>query len=246
MDLKNQVAIVTGAGQGMGRGIAEKLSQYGAALVVSGRTESKVLETARIIEAGGGNALAVKADISIIGDIKRMFKICREHFGAPDIFVANAGMSYSSDLIETTEEEYYKVYETNAKGTFFCLKEAGLYLKDGGRIVLISSSTTKYPKKGMSLYSSTKAAINMMAEIAAQEFADRGITVNVVLPGLTKTTHMEEDPLPEDFMHNIINSTPFKRLGCTEDIAEVVAFLCSKSSKWINGKQVIADGGCLC
>ena len=246
MDLQNQVAIVTGAGQGMGRGIAEKLAQYGAAVVVSGRTESKVRDTARIIEERGGKALAVAADISIVSDIVKMFDACEKSFGAPDILVANAGLSYTSKLLETTEEEYYKVYDINAKGTFFCLKEAGLRLKDGGRIVLISSSTTNSPKKGMCLYSSTKAAICMMAEVAAQELADRGITVNSVLPGLTVTPAMEEGALPEEFKQMVADNTPFGRLGTTEDVAEVVAFLCSRESKWINGRHITADGGCLC
>ena len=190
--------------------------------------------------------MAVKADISIVGDIKRMFEACLESFGPPDILVANAGLSYISPLLETTEEEYYKVYDTNAKGTFFCLKEAGLHLKDGGRIVIISSSTTKYPKKGMCLYSSTKAAVNMMTEIAAQELADRRITVNAVLPGLTVTPAVEESPIPNEFKRMIADSTPFKRLGTTEDIAEVVAFLCSRESQWVNGKHITADGGCIC
>jgi len=246
MDLRNQIAIITGAGQGMGRGIAEKLSQYGAAVLVSGRTRSKVDETARIIKERGGKALAVAADISIVSDIRKMFDACEKSFGAPDILVANAGLSYSSKLLETTEEEYYRVYDINAKGTFFCLKEAGLRLKDGGRIVLISSSTTNSPKKGMSLYSSTKAAINMMAEVAAQELADRGITVNSVLPGLTVTPAMEEGALPEEFKQMVADNTPFGRLGTTEDVAEAVAFLCSRESKWINGRHITADGGCLC
>jgi len=245
MDLRNQTAIVTGAGQGMGRGIAEKLSQYGAAVVVSGRTESKVLETAQIIKSRGGKALALKADISIISDIRMMFDACEERFGAPDIFVANAGLSFSSNLLETTEEEFYKVYDINAKGTYFCLQEAGLRVKDGGRIVLISSSTTKYPKKGMSLYSSTKAAISMMAAIAAQELADRKITVNAVLPGLTETPFMKTG-LPDEFKRMVADNTPSKRLGNTEDVAEAVAFLCSKESHWVNGQQILADGGCLC
>ena len=246
MDLQEQVAIVTGAGQGMGRGIAEKLSEYGAAVVVSGRTKSKVQETAKIIESRGGKALAVKADISALDDIRKMFDLCIERFGVPDILVANAGVSYISGFLETSEEEYYKVYDTNAKGTFFCLKEAGLRLKEGGRIVVISSSTTKYPKQGMALYSSTKAAIKMMAEIAAQEFAFRGITVNSVLPGLTVTPAVEAGDLPEEFKRMVAESTPFKRLGTVEDIAEVVAFLCTKNSRWVNGKHVIADGGSVC
>jgi len=245
MDLHNRVAIVTGAGQGMGRGIAAKLAEYGASVVISGRTESKLLEAAREIEAGGGVALAVKADVSIVSDIKNLFEECRKYFGPPDIMVANAGLSYSSSLSETTEEEYYKVFDINAKGTFFCLKEAGLRLKDGGSVVVISSSTVIHPKNGMSLYSSSKAAVNMMTMVAAQELSARGITVNTVSPGLTITPAMEAGDLPNEFKQAIIENTPFNRLGTVEDIAEIVAFLCSKNAKWINGRNIVADGGCL-
>ena len=245
MDLRNQIAIVTGAGQGMGRGIAEKLAEYGASVVASDKLEDKAALTAEIIESRGGRAHAARADISVVADIQMLFEVCRNCFGAPDIMVANAGLSYLSPLLETTEEEYYKVFDINAKGTFFCLKEAGLQLNDGGRIVAISSSTTKYPKKGMGLYSATKAAIKMMTEIAAQELADRKITVNSVLPGLTITPSMEGG-LPEEFKNYVIENTALKRLGNVEDIAEVVAFLCSKEGQWINGQNILADGGCLC
>lgn len=250
MDLQNQIAIVTGAGQGMGRGIAEKLASCGATVVAASRTESKAAETVRIIEAAGGKALVVKADISIVDDIKSMFDICEEKLGTPDILIANAGDSYFSSFLETTEDEYYKIFDVNAKGTYFCLQQAGLRLNDGGRIVTISSSTTKYPKKGMSLYSSTKAAISMMTEIAAQEFADRRISVNSVLPGLTLTVTVQNDIeagiLPDAFTQMVIDNTPSKRLGTAEDIAGIVAFLCTKEAQWINGKLIITDGGCLC
>ncbi|MCL1896582.1 MAG: glucose 1-dehydrogenase [Clostridiales bacterium] len=245
MGLEGRVAIVTGAGQGMGRGIAVKLAGQGAAVVAGDINEEGARETARIIESGGGRALAVRSDISRIDDIKLLFEECKGRFGAPDIFVANAGLSYSSPIVETDEDEYYKVYDINAKGTFFCLKEAGLQLNDGGRVVAISSSTTKHPKEGMALYTSTKAAIKLMVEVAAQEFAGRGITVNSVMPGLTETPSMMAG-LPDEFRQMVAGSTPFKRLGRPEDIAEVVAFLCSSGAGWVNGQHILVDGGCLC
>jgi len=250
MDLQNLIAIVTGAGQGIGRGIAEKLASCGAAVVAANRTESKAEDTAQIIRARGGKALAVRADISINDDIVRMFDFCEENFGAPDILIANAGIAYHSAITETTEEEFFSIYNVNAKGTFFCLKEAGLRLKDGGRIVTISSSTATFSRKGMSLYSSTKAAICKMTEIAAQEFADRRINVNCVLPGITKTPAIEKDFVAGDISGNhlqmVIDNTPFKRLGTTEDIAEIVAFLCGNEAVWVNGKQIVVDGGAGC
>ncbi|MBP2654747.1 MAG: short-chain dehydrogenase/reductase [Firmicutes bacterium] len=242
MDLKGQVAIVTGAGQGMGRGIAEKLSLDGAKVLVVDKNEEGACETAQMLIAAGGEAAAIKADISIVSDIKMIFEKCREYFGRTDILVANASLSYASPLLETSEEEYYKVFDINAKGTLFCLREAGWHLNDGGRIVVISSSTTRYPNKGMILYSATKAAQKLMVEVAALELAERGITVNSVMPGVTETPAMLEG-LPLEFQQQIIQKSPFKRLGKPQDIAEVVAFLCSKNSQWISGQHILANGG---
>lgn len=243
MKLKDQIAIVTGAGQGMGRGIAEKLAQDGAVVVVAGRTEEKLLETVGIIESIGGSAFAVKADIRNIDDIKLIFDKCKEHFGVPDIFVANAGVASVNPLMQITEEEYYRVYDTNAKGTLFCLKEAGLNLNDGGRIVVVSSSSAKYPAENMSVYVSTKAAQNLMVQIAAQEFAPKKIRVNSVMPGVTETPEMKAT-LSTEFLQFIVDNTPLKRLGIPQDIAGVVAFLCSEYSGWITGQNIIVNGGC--
>ncbi|HML37632.1 MAG TPA: glucose 1-dehydrogenase [Bacillota bacterium] len=244
MNLKDQIAIVTGAGQGMGRGIAEKLSQDGAQVVVAGRSEKGVEETVHILEASGGRAVAVKADVSNISDIKRIFEKCKQTFGSPDIFVANASINRLIPLLEITEEDYHEIYDINAKGTLFCLKEAGLQLNDGGRIVVVSSSTTVYPKEEHIIYSSTKAAMQMMVADAALELAKRGITVNSVLPGVTETPKMMEG-LPVEFQKMIIEQSPFKRLGTPQDIAEVVAFLCSKNSQWISGQNILVNGGCV-
>lgn len=244
MNLKDQIAIVTGAGQGMGRSIAEKLSQEGALVVVSGRSEKGVQETLKILESNGAKAVGITADVSRISDIKRMFEECKRTFGAPDILVANASMNRLIPLLEVTEEDYYQIYDINAKGTLFCLKEAALQLNDGGRIVVVSSSTTVYPKEAHIIYSSTKAAMQMMVVDAALELARRGITVNSVLPGVTETPNMNAG-LPTEFRQMIIDQSPFKRLGKPEDIAEVVAFLSSKNSQWISGQNILVNGGCV-
>jgi 3-oxoacyl-[acyl-carrier protein] reductase len=242
MELKGQTAIVTGAGQGMGRGIAEKLSMDGAMVVVSDKNETGARETANLITAGGGEALAVFADIADTGTIEKMFVKCIERFGRPDILVANAGLSYMSPLLSTSEEEYYRVFDINAKGTLFCLKAAGTHLADNGRIVVISSSTTRYPNKGMILYTATKAAQKAMVEVAALELAERGITVNSVMPGLTETPNVLAG-LPQEFRKQIMDKSPFGRLGKPEDIAEVVAFLCSRNSRWVTGQHILVNGG---
>lgn len=244
MDLKDQIAIVTGAGMGMGRAIAEKLALCGAAVVVTDKELAGAVETAQIIEKSGAAAIAVKADVTCVEDIKHMFDICEQRFGKADILIANAGVSRPCPLLEVTEEFYQSVYDINAKGTLFSLKEAGLRLNDGGRIVVISSCSARIPEKGMAVYSSSKAAAQMMVEVAAQEFACRDITVNSVLPGLTGTPTMLRFASQEHIQHAIDN-TPLGRLGTPQDIAEVAVFLASKNAGWITGQHILASGGCI-
>ena len=242
MDLTNQVAMITGAGLGMGRAIAEKLAACGAAVLVSDKNEAGAAETAERINRAGGRAVAVKADVTVVTDIVNMFDVCEAQLGKADILVANAGVSFKCPIIEVTEEFYQTVYDINAKGTLFSLKEAGLRLNDGGRIVVISSCSARFPEMGMAAYSSSKAATQLMVEVAALEFAPRKITVNSIQPGLTGTeTMLKYAPAP--FVQSCAERTPLGRLGMPEDIAEVAAFLCSKESQWISGQHILASGG---
>ena len=243
MNLSGKIAIVTGAGQGMGRGIAEKLAKEGASVFVTGRTFSKVEETAELINRQGFKAVPGQADISNLDDIKRMFDECEKQLGQADILIANAGIAPQIPIKDVTPEIFEQAFNTNARGTLFCLKEAGARLKDEGSIVCVSSSSVSYPVPGMCVYSSSKAAINLMAEVAAQEFSERKIQVNVVQPGLTITPAFE-GTLPEVFMNAMIEKTAMKRLGMPEDIAGAVALLCSDDARWINGQSILVNGGC--
>ncbi len=242
IDLTNQVAIVTGAGLGMGRAIAEKLAACGAAVLVSDKNETGARETAELIRAKGGKAESVKADVSVVADIVNLFDVCEARLGKADILVANAGVSMKCPITEITEEFYQSVYDINAKGTLFSLKEGGLRLTDGGRIVVISSCSARFPEAGMAAYSSSKAAVQLMVEVAALEFAPRGITVNSIQPGLTGTPTMLKYA-PEAHVQKAIDNTPLGRLGMPEDIAEIAAFLCSKESQWVSGQHILASGG---
>ena len=244
MQLNDQVAIVTGAGQGMGRGIAEKLARCGAAVAVADKEEQNARETVRAIEQAGGRAVAVTSDVGNTDDIGRMFDVCQAELGTPDILVANAGISRPCPITQVPEEFFRSIYEVNTKGTLFCLKEAGLRLKDGGRIVVISSCSARYPEMGMAVYGSSKAAVQLMVEVAALEFAPRGITVNSIQPGLTATPTMLRFA-SQEHIQKAIDSTPLGRLGAPEDIAEVAAFLCSRESQWITGQHILANGGCM-
>lgn len=243
MSLKGKVAIVTGAGQGMGRGIAAKLAADGASVYVTGRSAGPVEETVRMLKEKGFVAAGAVADVSKVEDIKSMFDGCEKEFGKVDILVANAGVAPIVPIANVTEEIFENTYNVNAKGTLFCLKEAGARMNDGGHIVVISSSSVHSPVQGMIVYSSSKAAIQLMVEVAAREFAIRNITVNTVMPGLTVTPKMCET-MPVEFQQMMIENTVAKRLGTPEDIAEVVAFYCSDESHWVTGQHILAVGSC--
>ena len=167
MDLNHQIAIVTGAGLGMGRAIAVKLAACGAAVLVTDKDEVGAAETTRIITEAGGKAEYARADVTVVADIVNMFDVCEARLSKADILVANAGVSFKCPITEVTEEFYHAVYDINAKGTLFSLKEAGLRLNDGGRIVVISSCSARFPEMGMAAYSSSKAATQLMVEVAA-------------------------------------------------------------------------------
>ena len=242
MNLNHQIAIVTGAGLGMGRAIAVKLASCGAAVLVTDKDEAGAAETTRIITEAGGKAEFARADVTVVADIVNMFDVCEARLGKADILVANAGVSFKCPITEVTEEFYHTVYDINAKGTLFSLKEAGLRLNDGGRIVVISSCSARFPELGMAAYSSSKAATQLMVEVAALEFAPRKITVNSIQPGLTGTdTMLKYAPAP--FVQSCAERTPLGRLGMPEDIAEIAAFLCSKESQWVSGQHILASGG---
>lgn len=240
MKLKGKIAIVTGAAQGMGRGIAIKLAEEGASVFVTSMEAPD--ETVEYIVSNGGIAKGGIADISKLEDIPRMFDECESVFGKADIFVANAGIAPLVPIAQVTPEMFDRAFYTNTRGTLFCLKEAGARLKDGGHVVVISSSSVAQPVPGMCVYSSSKAAIELMSKVAAQEFAPRKINVNVVEPGLT-VTPASSGALPEPFINMMIEKTAMKRLANPEDIARVVAFYASDEASWITGQVVLADGG---
>ncbi len=240
--LQGKVAIVTGPSQGIGRAIAEQLGKEGASVLIDYRQNQQEAEqVVKVIEQQGGKAQAVQADISHVPDIVRLFETCLSTFGRPNILVANAGIVTLGPLTEISEEEFDRVFSLNAKGTLFSLREAAKHLQDGGRVVLTSSSTTFFPTSGAYIYAGSKATIKMYTEIAAQDLGGRGITVNSVVPGVIETSLATR--LPQEFKDSVTQSSPFKRLGQPQDIADVVAFLVSDEARWVTGQEILVNGG---
>jgi 3-oxoacyl-[acyl-carrier protein] reductase len=239
--LKGKVAIVTGASDGIGRAIAERLAQDGATVVVNyGKSADKAKQVVAGIEAKGGKAVAIQADMSKVGDAGRLVKDTVKTFGRLDILVNNAGMFMFKPLADTTEDEFDRMFALNTKGPYFALKEAAQVIQEGGRIVNISTDGTHIGFAGATAYLGSKGALEQFTKGLAHELAPKGITVNTVSPGYTITAMMPADPA---FRQMGEQASPLKRLGVPKDIADVVAFVVSEEARWLTGQNIHAGGG---
>ncbi|MGH7254627.1 MAG: SDR family NAD(P)-dependent oxidoreductase, partial [Nitrospirales bacterium] len=185
--LTEKIAIVTGASSGIGRAIAERLAQNGATVVVNyGKSADKAKQVVAGIEAKGGKAVAIQADMSKIADVRRLVRETVQRFGRLDILVNNAGMVIFKPLAETTEQEFDQIVALNAKGPYFAMQEAAKVIENGGRIVNISTDGTHLGFAGVTAYLGTKAALEQFTKGLAHELAPKGVTVNTVSPGFTE------------------------------------------------------------
>jgi 3-oxoacyl-[acyl-carrier protein] reductase len=239
--LTDKVAIVTGASKGIGRAIAERLARDGATVVVNySRSAESARQVVTEIEAKGGKAVAVHADMSRIGDVRRLVNETVKRFGRLDILVNNAGMAMFKTLAETTEEEFDRMFALNTKGPYFALQETAKVISEGGRIVNISTDGTHIGLAGVTAYLGSKGALEQFTKGLAHELAGKRVTVNTVSPGYTETDMMPADPA---FRQLGAQASPLKRLGTSEDIADVVAFVVSDEARWLTGQNIHAGGG---
>ena len=239
--LTEKVAIVTGSSDGIGRAIAERLAQDGATIVVNyGKSADKAKQVVVGIEEKGGKAVAIQADMSKIADVRRLVRETVQRFGRLDILVNNAGMFMYKPLVETTEEEFDRMFALNTKGPYFALQEAAKIIQEGGRIVNISTDGTHIGFAGATAYLGSKGALEQFTKGLAHELAPKGITVNTVSPGYTATAMLPADPT---FRQIGEQASPLKRLGIPKDIADVVAFVVSEEARWLTGQNIHAGGG---
>lgn len=238
-----RAAIVTGGSRGIGAAIARRLAQDGIAVAVnyaSGRTAAEAVVAD--IEATGGRAIAVQADLADPTTPVRLFDAAERAFGGVDILVNNAAVMELGPLAEMTDDAFARQMSVNVESVFRSLREAARRLRDGGRIVSFSSSVVGLYQPGYSVYAATKAAVEAMTHILAKEIGSRGITVNAVAPGPVET-RLFLDGKSEQQVRTIAAMNPFGRLGRPDDIAGVVAFLAGRDSGWINGQIIRANGG---
>jgi 3-oxoacyl-[acyl-carrier protein] reductase len=242
-DLEGKVAIVTGASRGIGRAVATRLAKDGFAVVVNYAGNRAEAEAAvGEIEKGGGRAVAVQADVSDAAAVTRLFDEAEKAFGGVDVLVNAAGVMRTVPIAETDDATYDRTFSVNTKGTFNTLRQAARRLRDGGRVVNFSTSVLGLALPGYGAYVASKAAVEALTRVFANELRGRGVAVNAVAPGPTATALFLEGK-PQEVIDRMAKMPPLERLGQPEDTAALVAFLAGPDGGWVNGQTVRVNGG---
>jgi len=236
-------ALVTGASRGIGSAIAERLAQDGFSVVVNySGSEGEASALAKKINANGGRAITVQADVSKPADVARLFYAAEKEFGGVDVLVNNAGIMPLAKIADAEDAIFDRIVAVNLKGTFNGLREAAKRLRDGGCIINFSTSVVGMKLETYGIYAATKSAVETLTAILAKELRGKSITVNAIAPGPTATDlflHGKSQELIDRFA----KMNPLERLGTPQDIAAVVAFLAGPDGSWINGQVLRANGG---
>jgi NAD(P)-dependent dehydrogenase (short-subunit alcohol dehydrogenase family) len=248
MRLKDKVAIITGAGKGMGRDASALFASEGAKIVAFDLDKSAAQETAKIVEAAGGQAIAIPGDVSKEADVKRAIQAGVEAFGKLDVLYSNAGVLWKDrdkSVIDTTEENWDIVQAINLKGPFFLTKHGIPELKKagGGSIILIGSISGLVGfELAQDSYTCAKASMIALGKSLAVQFGPDNIRCNIIHPGIVDTP-MQEDYIDDESKKSIGDSLPLRRIGRPRDITNTALFLASDESGFMTGAELIVDGG---
>jgi 3-oxoacyl-[acyl-carrier protein] reductase len=238
-----RVAIVTGASKGIGAAIARRLARDRLAITVNySRSRAEAEAVVAAIEAEKGRAIAVQADVADPNAVRALFDATEAEFGGVDVLVNNAGIMQLAPLSEVQDEQFERQVALNLGGVFRGMREAARRMRDGGRIISFSSSVVGLYQPTYGVYAATKAGVEAMTHILAKELGKRRITVNVVAPGPVETELFLKGK-SEEQIRAVASMNPLGRLGRSDDIASVVAFLASPDADWINGQTLRANGG---
>lgn len=245
--LKSKVAIVTGAGKGIGRAIALALAECGAKLVIASRSEDELNKVAAEIKENDGEAIPVVTDLMVSEQIDGLVQATIKAYGSIDILVNNAARSFLKPLMDLREDGWDKIFNVNCKAVFLLSRAVAKIMgkRGGGKIINITSVESVRGGAGMGAYNASKAALSMLTKCMAVEWAHLNLNVNAVGPGLTKTAFSQplwSDPVVDQ---KYMSRVPKSRLAEPEDIVGAVLFLCSEDASFITGQSIYVDGGFL-
>ena len=243
--LKNKVAIVTGASKGLGAAIARQFGREGAKVVVNYASSREAAErVVADIHQAGGQALAVRADMSNEAEVQKMFEEAHRQFGRIDILVNNAGVYDFQPLANLTEELFQRHFKLNVYGYLLAAREAVKYMAGEGSIINLSSAVTLFGPANSSVYTATKGAIDGLTRALSTELGPRKIRVNAIKPGVVATEGVDAGGfLKTDFGREVTEATPLGRLGVPQDVAPAAVYLASDESSWMTGECITLSGG---
>ena len=242
-NLKEKVVLVTGASRGIGATIARHLASAGAKVIVNYAGGKDAAEqVVSEIKDLGGDAFAIRADVSKAEEVKNLFSTAIAHYGKIDVLVNNAGIMITKLVKDTTDEDFTRQFDVNVRGTFNTLREAATRLADNGTIINFSTSVNRIMLPTYATYVATKAAVEQLTRVFAKEVGSRGINVNSVSPGPTNT-ELFTTGKPKEVIDRLASLSAFNRIGEPEDIAKVVVFLVSDEAKWISAQNIGVNGG---
>lgn len=246
MSLHGKVAVITGSSRGIGRAIALRYAELGADIVINYANDTAAAEEVQdAVSAAGAKAIIVRADVSKVSEIERLFAAALDAFGKVDIVVANAGIEkVNIPVTEVTEDDFDLLFRINTKGPFFVLQAAARHVSDGGRIINIASSSTSRPHPGLGLYGTSKTAPKYLVKVLAQEIGHRKVTVNSLVPGPIEgagifTGVSDDDPYKKE----LLASVPIGALATADNVADVAEFLAGDASFFITGEEILMNGG---
>ncbi|WP_290818974.1 beta-ketoacyl-ACP reductase [Halovivax sp.] len=244
MSMDGRTCVVTGSARGIGRGIAERLGEEGANVVINYRTsEGDAHEAVEAVEDAGGRAITAEADVTDREQVERMREVCHEAFGPVDVLVNNAGITADTQFVEMSRAEWDRVIDVNLGGMFNCSQTFydDIWESDEGRLINISSVVGKQGNFGQANYAAAKSGMFGFTRSIALELARSGSTANVVAPGYTRTDMIET--VPDKVLDRIVSGVPLERLAEVEDVAAVVTFLSGRESSYITGEIIDVNGG---
>ncbi|MCW2994397.1 MAG: short-chain dehydrogenase/reductase [Conexibacter sp.] len=237
--LDGKVAVITGATSGMALAGARRFVEEGAHVFISGRRQEELDEAVALI---GHNVTGVQADSADLEDLDRLFKTVREEKGAIDVLWASAGVGHAAPLADITEEHFDAAFSLNARGTLFTVQKALRLFNDGGSIFMTGSNASLRGYPNWSVYAASKGLLSIYARGWVAELRDRKIRVNVLTPGQVETPMMEA-VMTDEIRAQFESLIPRREMGSPEEIASVALFLASDDSSYVNGQELVVDGG---